>query len=163
MITGHVFGGDEVVKRLLGLGPKLQSNLARFIAKKAIALQRHVIQDKLTGQVLRVRTGTLRRSITFRVEKGSSAVYGIVGTNISYGRTHEYGFSGSQAVKAHLRMMRQAWGKPVSDPHQIQIRQFARKVNLPERSFLRSALNDMRGEIREGLEKEIQGTLRGLL
>jgi phage gpG-like protein len=161
MITGYVFGADAVLKRLAWLGPQVSLHLARFVRQKAIKLQRYVKQDKLTGQVLHVRTGTLRRSITYSITDNQRGIFATVGTNIKYAPPHEYGFQGAETVRAHLRMMVQAWGRPVNNPRQIQINAFTRQVNLPERSFLRSALNEMQNEIRSGLEAEIRAALKG--
>lgn len=162
MIRGYVFGGEELVKNLHAIGPRLSARLMTFIKLTVIKLQRHVKQDKLTGQVLHVRSGTLRRSITSKVKQSSTGVYGIVGTNVVYGAVHEFGFSGRQNVKAHLRKVKQAFGRQIKE-RQVAVRAFTREVKLPERSFLRSALKDMRPEIREGLQREVRASLGGLL
>ncbi len=47
---------------------------------------------------------------------------------------HEYGFNGDVTVKAHLRMIKMAFGKSIS-PKQVSIKTHTRKVDLPEKSF----------------------------
>lgn len=45
-----------------------------------------------------VLTGTLRRSITIRVEKRGSKLLVIIGTNLVYARRIEYGFKGTDSA-----------------------------------------------------------------
>ncbi|MFX8565905.1 HK97 gp10 family phage protein, partial [Acinetobacter baumannii] len=72
---------------------RLRDELKVGIGRAVLKLQREVVQNKLSGQVLNVRTGNLRRSIDQVVTTEGSAVIGIVSTNVKYGRIHEYGFS----------------------------------------------------------------------
>ena len=156
MIKGEIIGGESLVARLDAVGPKIQTKIETTIQRLVLTLMANVQRDKLSGQVLNVRTGRLRRSITQRMQGlGTTSVSGIVGTNVEYARAHEMGFQGTVTVKAHLRMMTKAFGKPVKDPHQIQVNSHSRNMNIPEKSFLRSALNDMRPEIKEKLKAAI--------
>jgi len=150
MIQGEVVGGTELVQRIGAFGPKIQGGLENAIRKLTLQLLANVKADKLSGQVLNVKTGRLRRSITQRVDgAGTASVTGSVGTNVGYGKVHEFG--GPQTIKTHMRMMTQAWGRPVKNPRQISVREHIAK--FPERSFLRSALAD--------LEPKIKATLQG--
>lgn len=49
------------------------------------------------------KTGRLLRSITSRVIDAGDRVRGEIGTNVVYGAFHEFGFQGSQSIKAHSR------------------------------------------------------------
>lgn len=129
MIKFQLVGDAEVAAKLGGLTALARQGLRTGILRSVIKLQRHVQQDKLSGQVLHVRTGRLRRSIAQNVEASGNEITGIVSTAVSYAKTHEYGFKGTVNVRAHDRN-----GHPV--------RGHTRQVNLPERSFLRSALAD---------------------
>ena len=111
------------------------------MGRLVLKLQRRVRAEKLSGQVLKVRTGNLRRSIDTAMVESSNGVVGVVSTNTKYGRIHEYGFKGTMSVKAHMRTNKKS-GKS------FKVRSFPRSVNLPERSFLRSALGDMTDEIK---------------
>ena len=73
------------------------------IGRAVLRVQRRV-KEKLSGEVLNVRTGRLRRSIVERVESSGSVVTGIVGTNVEYAAPHEYGFIGVVTVKESLRV-----------------------------------------------------------
>ena len=147
MIKGTIIGSEQIIAKFERMQaqamPKLQERIARIVIK----LQTRVVANKLSGQVLKVRTGTLRRSIHNDVITTGSSVTGIVGTNLEYAAFHEYGFQGTQNVKEHLRTIKQAFGKPLKSPKKITVSAHARQVNYPEHSFLRSALSDMRQDI----------------
>lgn len=151
MIKGELLNGNRAAKNLKDKGSTLQTNLTKSIARLVLVLMVKVKGSKLSGQVLNVRTGRLRRSINQRVEGiNTPVVAGYVGTNVKYARPHEYGFEGSVNVKQSLRMQVMAWGRPI-EPVQTIVRAHKRAVTLPERSFLRSALADMTPQIRREL------------
>src|SRR5262245_20908179 len=106
-------------------------------------IQAYVKGGKLTGQVLHVRTGALRRSIGGQVEDVGGEVVGRVGIfggpTEPYGRAHEYGVSKTVSVKEHFRTIKEAFGRPIA-PTAVRVREHTMKLNLPERSYLRSTL-----------------------
>lgn len=136
---------------------QIEVSVLRAVRRLAIDLQGYVKGQKLTGQVLHVRTGTLRRSINQDVQQDGNKIRGVVGTNVSYARIHEYGFTGSVNVKQHLRTITQAFGKTLKSPATQMVQAHSRNVNLPERSFLRSALKEFEPKITEGLRKAASG------
>ena len=148
MITASIIGGEELLVRLAGIGDTVRSTLARTVQEAAIKLQATIKEDKLSGQVLNVRTGRLRRSINQRVEASGSRVMGYVGTNVEYARFHEYGYRGTMTIRDFMR--RSKSGK------ESLVRGHTRKVNLPARSFMRSALDEMRDEIASGIARAVQ-------
>lgn len=130
------------------------------IKKLTFKLQAKIKNDKLTGQVLNVRTGRLRRSINAEFQElGDGLIQGLVGTNVPYAKIHEFGFNGEQQVKEYMQKRKQVFGRMLKDPIQVTIRAHVRKINLPERSFMRSALEELRPEIIEELQA---ATKRGL-
>lgn len=145
---------DERLKRI---PQQLHQSILRAVTRLAIEIQGYVKTDKLSGQALHVRTGTLRRSINFKVVDTPVRIGATVGTNVEYAAAHEYGFQGPVTVKAHLRQMSMAFGKPVANPREIAVRSFVRQVNLPERSFLRSALQDFEPRILSDLREAATG------
>jgi phage gpG-like protein len=157
MITYQQRGGEQVQKFFETFADGAKQRLYLRIQELSLKLQRHVIEDKLSGQVLKVRTGTLRRSINRRVTMSDTSIQASVGTNVKYARIHEYGFTGPEQVKAHLRKITMAFGKPLKEPRTVNVRAFTRQMNLPERSFLRSALADMTGEILDGMTAAVKG------
>ena len=160
MLRMEFIGGDVLAAVLRSYGDKVQTAIVQSVGRSALRLQREVMQNRLSGQVLNVRTGNLRRSIHQRVTNTGGAVIGEVNTNVRYGKAHEYGFAGTVNVKASLRQVRQAFGRPLKSPRYVQVRAHSRNVRLPERSFLRSALRDMRPMIEADLQKSIEGALQ---
>lgn len=135
---------EALLARLAGAADRMERDLRTAVQRLAIKAQARVKGDKLTGQVLHVRTGTLRRSINQRVEQTEQGTYATVGTNVRYAAIHEFGFTGAQNVREHVRKL-----KTGGVAH---VRGHVRKVVMPRRSFLMSTLQDM--------EAEIQSTLR---
>lgn len=158
MIRGYVVGDEAVVQRFSAMPPKLKAAILTAVTHLSRKLQRNVKAEKLSGQVLNVRTGTLRRSIDLNISESSTGVVGKVSTNLSYAPVHEYGFKGVVTVKSHMREIKQAFGKSIT-PKSITVGTHTRNVNLPARSFLRSALRDMEqsGEITREILKAVEG------
>lgn len=151
MIKTIVTGDREVAAHLDRVDGQVRGKLRASIARLIVQLQRNVMQGKLSGQVLKVRTGTLRRSIDQRVQEGAAGIAGTVWTNLSYAPRHEFGFTGAESVKEHLRMCKQAFGRPLKEPRQITVRAHTRSVNYPPHSFLRTTLYEMGPEIIQAL------------
>lgn len=147
MIKGTIIGSDRVAAKFERMQAQVMPKLTERIARIVIKLQARVVSSKLSGQVLKVRTGTLRRSIHNTVTAVGNIITGIVGTIMEYAGIHEFGFKGPETVKEHLRTIKQAFGQPLKSPMKITIHAHTRQVNYPEHSFLRSALADMRQEI----------------
>ena len=154
MITAYLVGDVQLLERLRALPGAINSGLLRGIAQLGIELQRHVQQDKLSGQVLRSRTGSLRSSVSLQVDQSGGAVTASVFTDSRYAGAQEYGFAGTVSVRASLRRIREAFGRPIAEKA-ISVRAYDRRMDLPERSFLRSALEDMGPAVRE----EVQAAL----
>jgi phage gpG-like protein len=137
--TGVIIGDKEVAARFQGMPERLRQELRRTVTRLTIELQGYIKSDKLSGQVLNVRTGNLRRNINQRVTETGDSITGVVGTNVEYARLHEYGGT----VKEHLRTITMAWGRPLKAPKTIKVPAYT----VPARSFLRSALRDRRSII----------------
>ena len=185
--------GDKVAAVYFrGLGATTLATLEVAMGRIALALARESVQNKLMGQVLKIRTRTLARSVTQspRVFVAGQSVIGTVGiANITgpggraplkYGVAHEYGYSGEVTVKQHLRLLREnskfklvktarsqdfgvyrkVKGKLTGEV--ATVRAHTRKMNIPERSFLRSALEDLqrRGVPLAEIEKAIAQALK---
>ena len=153
MITGQIIGGAQVQKNILGLAPSIKSQLKVTVQRLTLELLTKVKAEKLSGQVLRVRTGRLRRSITYDIIETPTEIGGVVGTNVSYAKAHEFGFTGVVSVRAHLRAAKDGAAHSVVG--------HSRRVNLPERSFLRSSLKEMDGKIRHEIELTLNNVARG--
>jgi phage gpG-like protein len=144
--------GDAAVIAYFGRVPaRADAEIGTTVNRLVLKLQNKVKKDKLSGQVLKVRSDGLRGGIDQVFLRTPGAARGIVGTNLSYAAKHEYGFNGTESVKQHLRTIKKAWGREIS-PRDVVVRQHSRSVNMPERSFLRSSLRDMTPEIMADLE-----------
>ena len=140
--------GTERLETDLGLTrAHLLIALRTEIQRIAVDVTAHVKDQKLSGQVLKVQTGRLRRSINFRVTESATGVQATVGTNVEYARIHEFGFRGSVNIKAHLRKLKS--GKKAA------VRAHSRNVNLPERSFLRSTMREMQSGIDQRIARVV--------
>jgi phage gpG-like protein len=156
MIQGWLVGDDKLVARLQAMPGGVHDSLVRRVTRLRLQLEGRV-KDKLSGEVLQVRTGTLRRSITGEVLDSQTEVTGIVGTNVPYAAAHEYGFHGTETVKEHLRTITKAFGKEIkAGSVTFTVRSHSRKVDLPERSFLRSALAEMDEQIKTELAEAVR-------
>jgi phage gpG-like protein len=147
----------------------LTEAMVRVVNRLSILVQAHVKGQKLTGQVLHVRTGTLRRSINRRVYQEGEAVWAVVGTNVRYAAIHEYGFTGAVSVREHVRKIRAparmvvvknklsksgvgTWQrKQGAVVGEAVVKQHVRQVSMPERSFLRSSIRDLEPIIRRDI------------
>jgi len=146
MITGYLVGDRQVLERLRALPDAAHSSLLRALTRLGIELQRDVQQDKLSG--------SLRSSIDLTVDQSGGAITASVSSGSRYAGAQEYGFAGTVSVRTSLRRITKAFGRPIAETT-INVRAYDRRMDLPERSFLRSALEDMGPAIRE----EVQAAL----
>ena len=98
MITGYLIGDQQLIERLRALPSAVNSGLLCAITRLGIELQREVRQDKLGGQVLRSRTGSLRSSIDLSVDNGGGTITATVFSDSRYAGAQEYGFTGTVSV-----------------------------------------------------------------
>ena len=107
MITAKITKGEDLGKKFRDTIPNIQGGVQKEIMRLALKMTGKVM-GKLSGDVLRVRTGRLRRSIhpEWDFRQGYSGA--TVGTNVEYAAIHEYGFSGSVQVKSFQREMTKA-------------------------------------------------------
>ena len=117
-------------------------NIIERHMKKGMLVAQAEAKVKVSGQVLKVRTGHLRRSISTKVRRSGKAVRGILFSNVIYARVHELGFRGVVGVKKHTRK-----GHPV--------KAHLRRVDFPKRPFLMPALKEKLDRIIDFLQKQI--------
>jgi phage gpG-like protein len=155
---------EALLARLAGSQDRLKQELRIVLQRLAIKVQGQVKSDKLTGQVLHVRSGTLRRSINQKLFETKDGVYAQVGTNVKYAGIHEYGFDGVEHVSAHTRRSALQFSVGRSkrvrkSEGTINVRAFDRHMVMPKRSFLVSTLVEDRSEIETSIRAAI---IRGL-
>ena len=160
MITAKITKGEDLGKKFRDSIPNIESGVQKEIMRLALKMTGSVM-NKLSGDILKVRTGRLRRSIHPEWDFKPGHMGATVGTNVEYAAIHEYGFKGTVQVKSFQREMTKAFGRPIA-PKQVTVSAHSRNINMPERSFLRSALREMNPEILEGLRNAVAKELKAI-
>jgi phage gpG-like protein len=137
MIDATVTNADSVRQYLARLAGKTDTAIRDSVADITDRLYAAVDRN-LSGGILKSRTGSLRASLAIGPGTG---VGGTITASAPYAAFQEYGFSGIETVRAHLRARRKGGEAPV--------RAYSRKIDYPAHSFLRSALAEMAPDIRE--------------
>lgn len=151
MITAAIVGERELIQQLGIVGSLAKKEMRKTVDLFALKMLARV-KLKLSDDVLRVRTGRLRRSITQKVEEDVYGVTGTVGTNVSYAKFQELGFSGAVNVKEHLRTMKKAFGKNIKGGAvTYTVKAHSRQVNYPAHSFLASSLAELEPQFKAAI------------
>lgn len=162
MLTVQVRTDTQLIETLANPSPFVMRALEARVRALAIKLEAKIKSEKLSGQVLNVRSGALRRSIAHDVMVGPLGVVGRVfsSANVPYARIHEFGGrTGPHTIlptKASVLAFT-VGGRKV----------FAKRVNhpgskMPERSYMRTSLHEMQAEIVAGLQQAfMQGLSKG--
>ena len=153
MITAYLIGDSELIARLSAMPGGLQQGIARAVTRLALELQR-LVQQKLSGPVLKVRTGVLRSSINYQVTQTATGATATVGTNVKYGRFHEFGVPHSWEIRPRSAraLAFEVGGQTIFSMHVTH-------PPLPERSFLRSSLREMTPHVNAELEAAVAGVV----
>jgi len=157
MIKAWIVGTEGVIGRLDQIPGKVAAALRRAVEAEAIKLTAYVKEQKLSGQALKTQTGTLQRSINYQLQDEGDRIAATVGTNLVYAGIHEYGGTTRDHVieaRKAKTLSFQMGGQDV----------FFKRVNhpgshMPERSFLRSALEENAGSIRAAIEQAVKESL----
>lgn len=157
MLIATVQGVGPVMSGLDAFLSKSRTGVRDAVSRLTLQLLRKVKEEKLSGQVLRNRTGTLRRSINPKFEQGATSYAGYVGTNLVYARAHELGCHKTVTVREHLVHITSAFGQALKSPVTFTMPAHQMRMNLPERSFLRSALEEMRPQVLIQLRNAMAG------
>ncbi|HEY1794915.1 MAG TPA: HK97-gp10 family putative phage morphogenesis protein [Stellaceae bacterium] len=147
-MAATIEGLEALVGRLEAMPGKLTAALGDEAARLGEAL-RAAVERNLSGAVLQQRSGRLASSIDVSIERTGSAVSATVGSDVPYAAIHEYG----GVIPAHEILPKSA--RALAFPWQGRERFFKRvelpAVQMPERSFMRSALAEMAPEIRAAM------------
>ncbi len=151
MIKHKLEFDQKVIQAFKDKPKKMRAGALRGLKKGMLVVEARAKQ-KTSGQVLRVRTGHLRRSIQSSAREGHRSFIGLVGTHVSYGKIHELGYKGPMQVKAHSRRTRS--GTVAS------VRAHQRMVNMPKRPFLVPSIKERMSRIGYFVLKHIQEALK---
>jgi hypothetical protein len=139
MIALEIGSGADTVAALRSFPDRLSARLFGVMQTLGIALQ-DTVRDNLGGKVLRKRSGRLAAGVDVAVTSAGNDVGVAVGiAGVPYAAYQEYGWHGTETVRAHLRTIKEAFGRPIA-PRAVTVRSFARRVDYPAHSYLRSAL-----------------------
>ena len=162
MFSLEIEGFQSLDDRIDGLPTVVQAALQAKAQALASALTAHIVADKLSGQVLAVRSGLLRSSISSTVDVDGDQVRArvFVAPGVKYAAIQEFG--GRTAPHDITPDKARALSFLVGGA-----RLFATIVHhpgsaLPARSYLRSSLSDMAGEIAGSLKAVALETARAV-
>lgn len=146
-------GLDLLAQRISAMPQAIREALAQ----KRDALAQSVLaraQAKLSGEILSPRSGRLRDSLQVSPIGDFGAAINSAG-EVKYAAAQEYGFDGVETVSAHSREIRKAFGKAI-DAKSIFVGEFTRRMRLPERSYLRSSLEEFEDEIASAFSEAVE-------
>lgn len=171
VISAKITGAQTVIHRFASAGPKVEGNVRAEMRRLGVDLETIIKRDRLTGQVLHVRRGRLRRSINTRSVDDGRVFVNTTGTNVKYGRFWELGFTGTEQVRAFVRHHTGGdkrgrlegltkSGKPrigkVAEGVSF-VRAHSRRVDVKARPFLRPSLRQLMPEARRRLARAARG------
>jgi len=134
-------GSESVIVHLGAIPDNVRGSVRSKLSALAIETQNHIQRDKLSGQVLKVRTGTARRSVhaTPAQDEGDMIVAKVAsGREAWYLAVHEYG-AHIPPVEGKL-MVFESGGETVFTRRR-------RGFDLPARAPMRTGLSEMRSRI----------------
>lgn len=159
MIQIEVTGDTQIIAKLDAMPGKLQAALTKRLTSLALQMQA-TIKQKLSGQVLKVRSGNLRDSIDYDVQTGATSVIATIfsNTSVKYGRIHEYGGITAPHViepRAGNVLAFEMGGQTI----------FARRVNhpgskIPARPFMRPTLAEYRVKIITSMNDAVRESIQ---
>ena len=155
-MIGATLNADAVIARL-GALPDRTGQAVQAAAADLMARLRDRVDGNLSGGVLNPRSGALRTSLAAGLDQ-ASGISASLSASTPYAAFQEYGFSGSESVRAHLRRVTWAFGRPIR-PVMAQVGPYSRTVDYPAHSYLRSALADLSVDVRTGIEAAVAGAL----
>lgn len=123
---------------------------------RAVLIVKRRAQLNLTGRFLKVRTGRLRSSVTTRLERRGPDLVGLVGTNVFYGRIHEFGVAHRWPITARKgKALKFTIGGTLFFRRQVV------HSGLKERPWLRTALDESRQDIEQTFVASFMRALKG--
>jgi phage gpG-like protein len=153
-------GDNELIAKMTAMPSRVHDALLRKVSSLSLELE-GLVKRKLSGDVLRVQTGALRRSIFSRVQDLGSSVFGSVASSgdVKYAAIHEYG--GTINIPEIVPVKAKALHFLSAGADVFAKRTRAHTVTMPERSFMRSSLKDMQQQIADGLKSAVREGLNG--
>jgi phage gpG-like protein len=157
-ISVTVRGDREVAARFTRLGGRAHSAIVRAINQLRLE-DEALVKRKLSGEVLNVRTGALRRSIfSEMLEDSGTRISARIASSgdVKYAAIHEFGgIIQHPGGTAYMMVAGRATfvSNLVAETAAIAGRTRPHAIEMPERSFLRAALKEMVPRIKQVLEQ----------
>jgi phage gpG-like protein len=145
---------DNFSASLAAMPDQVRQALSSKANMLAVALEAK-IQQKLSGGVLNMRSGALASSIVATVDESAADVSVRIGTSgdVKYAAIQEFG--GTIPPHEIVPNKAKALAFVVGGKQVFAARVNLPAVTIPERSYLRSSLAEMAGEIAEGLSEAV--------
>ena len=155
MLSVQLVGDRELVAKLQAMPARVHDALLKKVMTLALQLEAKVKQ-KLSGEVLNVRSGALRRSIFETIQDDPTTVVGKVASSgdVKYAGIHEFGGT----IPAHEIVPNKAMALAfvIGGKQVFATRVEIPDVQMPQRSYLRSSLTEMEPQIVEGLREAVR-------
>lgn len=133
----EVTGIDLISAKIERMSDDIKIKLRVTMTDVVNLLQNKIVDDKLNGGALNRRTGNLYRSIKSEIIESENSITGrVFTTGIPYAPIHEYGGT----IKTRL-------GTGAKPPRRLG----KAEVIMPQRSYMRSSLQELRDSIIEQL------------
>lgn len=156
MITAELIGERETILRLTGMPVAVHRELVTESYAQAQDLRSLMIQ-KLSGEVLQVRTGFLKSHVFADVKDSENQVYGeVYVSGVKYASIHEFG--GTTPAHDILPKNGKALAFLMGGQNMVFRKVHHPGSKIPERSYARTALRERRKAIILGLT---QAVIRG--
>jgi phage gpG-like protein len=159
LLNISVEGDKKLIARLDGLPQKMHDAILKKVTGLNLLLEIKA-KGKLSDDVLHVKTGALRRSIFGTIEDSGKSIVGMVASSgdVKYAAIQEFGgktaahdiFPDKAKSLAFVLGGKEAFFKVVHHPGS----------QIPERSYLRSSLEDMSAQIIFGLKEAVAEGLK---
>lgn len=150
--------GDTTARaRVEGFPDRLVPLLVRNLNTVHTQLQRYIVSDKLSGQVLKSHTGNLKRNILqlAATVDGYTVTAGVgLGKNAAYGLAHEFGAHVPERVPVNAKAL--SWIG--ADGVRVFFAR-AKAFDIPERSFLRTSRTEFQPKIEASVESALKEAL----
>lgn len=176
-------GGTE---NLLVLSNKFQEAFKKFpqalkdacwkfsLATITDAKDKYILKGGQTTETnIASRSGRLRSSINAQVKDIGTTIEMLIGSNVKYAPIHEYGFSGTVSVPAHVRRQnsrnlfrkeskisktgRTYIGRTKIAQGVATVRSFTKKMNIKARPYIKPAIMDNFPKLQDDIGKMFGG------
>jgi len=158
MIRVQIVGAEAVIKHLGEVPPRVLG-----LVRQAVMAETHNVErtakQKVSGPVLKNKTGTLRRKINSQFQDSGDSSIGSVGLSLVYGAIHEYG----GVTRAHVIQARNKKALAFQMGGVGLVRKSVQHPGskMPERSFLRSSLRENEARIKGAIAAAVAQGVKG--